>query len=145
VIVLDTDVLSIVQRARGDIYERLATRLDAVGAGGVHVTIVSFEEQMRGWLAHIARARKMAEQIVAYERLQAFLDDFRLRPVLPFDERAATEYQRLRKGKIRIGTMDLKIAAIVLTRDATLISRNLADFRQVPGLKVEDWTIPVGA
>ena len=35
--------------------------------------------------------------------------------------------------------MDLKIASIVLVHDATLLSRNLRDFRQVPGLRVEDW------
>ena len=88
--VLDTDSLSILQRGGGgEVYERLATRLDAVGPGGVHVTIVSFEEQMRGWLAFIARARNMTEQLRAYDRLLAFVDDFRLRPVLPFDERAA--------------------------------------------------------
>jgi hypothetical protein len=34
-IVLDTDVLSIVQQARGETYDRLANRLDAAGAGGV--------------------------------------------------------------------------------------------------------------
>ncbi len=37
--------------------------------------------------------------------------------------------------------MDLKIAAIVLTHDATLLSKNLSDFRKVPGLKVADWTL----
>ena len=45
--------------------------------------------------------------------------------------------------RVRIGTMDLKIAAIVLAHDATLLSRNLSDFRKVPGLKVEDWTLPI--
>jgi tRNA(fMet)-specific endonuclease VapC len=39
-----------------------------------------------------------------------------------------------------VGTMDLKIAAIALSRNATLLSANLADFRQVPRLKVLDWT-----
>lgn len=36
--------------------------------------------------------------------------------------------------------MDLKIAAIVLSRDETLLSRNLVDFGKIPELKVEDWT-----
>jgi tRNA(fMet)-specific endonuclease VapC len=36
--------------------------------------------------------------------------------------------------------MDLKIAAIVLSRNALLLSKDLADFGQVPGLQVEDWT-----
>ncbi len=37
--------------------------------------------------------------------------------------------------------MDLKIAAIVLANDSMLLSRNLSDFRKIPGLKVEDWTV----
>jgi tRNA(fMet)-specific endonuclease VapC len=37
--------------------------------------------------------------------------------------------------------MDLKIAAIALATDATLLSRNLTDFGKVPGLRVEDWTL----
>jgi tRNA(fMet)-specific endonuclease VapC len=49
-------------------------------------------------------------------------------------------FQRLRRSRLRIGTMDLKIAAIVLARDATLLSRNLSDFSQIPDLHVEDWT-----
>jgi tRNA(fMet)-specific endonuclease VapC len=37
--------------------------------------------------------------------------------------------------------MDLKIVAIVLAHEATLLSRNLADFGQVSGLRVEDWSV----
>jgi len=36
--------------------------------------------------------------------------------------------------------MDLRIAATAMANDFTLLSRNLVDFRQVPGLRVEDWT-----
>ena len=39
----------------------------------------------------------------------------------------------------RIGTQDLKIAAIVLEQDALLLSRNTVDFERVPGLRVESW------
>jgi len=45
----------------------------------------------------------------------------------------------LRRAKVRIGTMDLKIASIALVHDALLLSANLRDFRQVPGLEVENW------
>jgi tRNA(fMet)-specific endonuclease VapC len=44
------------------------------------------------------------------------------------------------KANLMIGTMDLRIASIVLAHDATLLSANLSDFRRVPGLKAEDWS-----
>ena len=60
-IVLDTDVLSIVQRADGPAYDRLAQRLDAAD-DEVAVSIVSFEEQMRGWLAYVARSKTLNQK-----------------------------------------------------------------------------------
>jgi tRNA(fMet)-specific endonuclease VapC len=45
----------------------------------------------------------------------------------------------LRHAGVRIGSMDLKIACIVLAHDATLLSRNTSDFSQVPGLRLENW------
>jgi tRNA(fMet)-specific endonuclease VapC len=55
------------------------------------------------------------------------------------DASAAEHFTLLRKQGVRIGSMDLKIACMVITNEATLLSRNLADFGQVPGLRVEDW------
>ncbi len=60
--------------------------------------------------------------------------------VLPFTGEAATRYRDFRKQKIRVGSMDLKIGAIVIGHDATLWTRNVKHFGQIPGLKVEDWT-----
>ena len=91
-------------------------------------------------MAYLARTRSVAHQVEAYRRLLQHLDNYRRIPVLPFGEAAAVAFQQLRRARRRIGTMDLKIAAIVVSRGATLLSRNLVDFRQVPGLQVEDWT-----
>jgi tRNA(fMet)-specific endonuclease VapC len=90
-------------------------------------------------MAWIAQARSLPEQVERYGRLNQTLHRYCAGTVLDFDERAAEEFQRLRKTRIRIGTMDLKIAAIALSHNATLLSRNLKDFSKVPGLKVEDW------
>ena len=118
----------------------LRTRLAALPPAEVATTIISYEEQMRGWMAYLARTRSMTHQVEAYRRLRRQLENYCRTPVLAFDEQAAVTLQRLRRARIRIGTMDLKIAAIALSHDATLLSRNLADFRQIPDLRVEDWT-----
>ena len=59
--------------------------------------------------------------------------------MLPFDQRTAATFARLRRQRVRIGTMDLKIAAIALEHNALVLSGNVRDFQQVPGLRVEDW------
>ena len=59
--------------------------------------------------------------------------------ILAWDAAAVEAFQRLRRGRVRIGTQDLKIASITLTHDAILLTRNIQDFDQVPGLKVENW------
>jgi tRNA(fMet)-specific endonuclease VapC len=60
--------------------------------------------------------------------------------VLPFDGAAATVYDGLLAQRIRVGTMDLRIAAIALSRGSIVLTRNLRDFGRVPGLTTEDWT-----
>jgi len=67
--------------------------------------------------------------------------NYRFIPLLDFDAAAAVEYQRLSRSRLRVGSMDLKIAAITLANDATLITRNLSDFRKVLGLNIERLTL----
>ena len=118
----------------------LREKLVDVSPDEVVTTIITYEEQMRGWMAYLARAKSMGQEVEAYHRLRRHLDNYRQIPTLGFGEKAAAKFQSLRRARIRIGSMDLKIAAIVLSQGATLLSRNLVDFGKVPGLKVEDWT-----
>jgi tRNA(fMet)-specific endonuclease VapC len=59
-------------------------------------------------------------------------------PVLPFDEAAAQTYALL---PFKRGNFDRLISAHALSLGLTVISRNIADFADVPGLKVENWTV----
>lgn len=68
------------------------------------------------------------------------LSDFARAQVLPFDDAAAAAFESLRTQRVRVPTMDLRIASICLSRGMTLLTRNVADFARVPGLKFEDWT-----
>lgn len=139
-VVLDTDHLSLVEWRSGTDAASLRRRLREVDPASVVSTIISFEEQMRGWLTQLAKARTIAQQVTAYSRLSRHVAVFREVPLLEFDERAAAEFQRLRRSYRRIGSMDLKIAAIVLVQSATLLTRNLGDFGKIDGLVAEDWT-----
>jgi tRNA(fMet)-specific endonuclease VapC len=138
--VLDTDHMSLLEWDSAGAF-RLRERLAEIDPAEVATTIVSYEEQVRGWMAYISRAKTIDQHVEGYRRLRSHLENYRQIPVLDFDRNAASRYEGLRRARIRIGAMDLKIAAIVLASDATLLSRNLVDFGQVPGLKVEDWTV----
>ncbi len=137
--ILDTDHLSLLDRADTHEAHRVRFRLAQLSPEERVTTIVTYEEQMRGWMAIVAQARGLPQQVKAYSNLKRMVDRYRNIEVLGFDDRAASEFQRLRSLKIRIGTMDLKIAAIALSHNATLLTRNLVDFQQVPGLRAEDW------
>lgn len=138
-VVLDTDHLSVLDHESGAAARRLAARLSAVAAQGVATTIVNVEEQMRGWLAYLAQARTVTDQIAAYDQFARYLRRYARVTILDFDAAAAAMFQRLRKTHRRAGTMDLKIAAVTLARGATLLTRNVSDFHQISGLKVESW------
>jgi Predicted nucleic acid-binding protein, contains PIN domain len=140
VFLLDTDHISLLQRAGAE-GGRIRQRLSEISPSDVYVSIVSYEEQSRGWLAETARARSIRQQQAGYEKLRELLELYCSTPLLFLSDRAVEEFQRLWLGRLRVGTMDLKIAAIALANDATLLTRNVSDFRKVTGLRVEDWSV----
>jgi tRNA(fMet)-specific endonuclease VapC len=138
-ILLDTDHLTVLKYPEGSQCEALQDRLEASGELSFATTIVTVEEQLRGWLAAIHRLKDVHKQIPAYERLARLLEFLNGWQIVPFDEPAADEFKLLRKQRLKLGTMDLKIASIALVNEALLLSANLRDFERVPGLNVENW------
>lgn len=138
-IILDTDHLTVLRYRDDSHYMPLKSRIDRSVDQQIVTTAVTVEEQMRGWLVEINRWRDVQRQVTAYDRLAKIVEFLADWTILRFDNAAAAEFNRLRKAGVRIGTQDLKIAAIALTQDATLLSANLRHFRQVPDLRVQDW------
>ena len=139
-IILDTDHLSILDED-SILGFTLGRRLSGIPDNTVFITVITYEEQMRGWLSYVAQASSIRHQVDAYAKLQRHIDKFRRMPSLDFDEKSASIYEDLRRARVRIGSMDLKIASIALANNALLLSRNISHFGKVPGLLVEDWTL----
>ena len=59
-------------------------------------------------------------------------------PILPFDEAAARCYAQL---PFRRGRFDRLLAAHALSLGSTVITDNEADFADIPGLTIENWTL----
>jgi tRNA(fMet)-specific endonuclease VapC len=137
---LDTDHISILDRG-GQPAQQLLKKLAAITSSEVATTIITYEEQMRGWLSYIAKTSSIEVQVVAYRRLEKHLANYRTIPIVGFDEKAGQVFQELRVTYPRLGSMDLKIAAISMVNQAILLTRNLSDFGQIAGLRAEDWTI----
>ncbi len=118
--------------------ERLKLRLINADADAF-ITIVTAQEVSQGWTAEINRKSAGREQVRAYREFLIALKAFEKITILPFDDDAAEEFHRLQGLRLRGGTMDLKIAGIAISHSALLLSRNLADFQSIPGLRVENW------
>ncbi len=142
--VLDSDHLSVLQRQSGTEFENLSKRCSALNPTDFFLTIVSFHEQFNGWTKFIARAKDSRSLIRGYTELEGVIEGFARSQLLPFSTASAEVCDDLRKQRVRVGAMDLRIAAIVIANQMTLLTRNIVDFERVPNLAFEDWTIPKG-
>ncbi len=135
--VFDTDHLSLSQRG----YEPLRSRIEQHVADQLAVTIVTVEEQLRGRLAQIRKAISPAQLAQSYHWLGETFGTLAQLEVLHFNEAATRIYTDLLRRKLRTGTQDLRIAAIVLAHESILVTRNTQDFTGIAELRLEDWTI----
>ena len=136
--VLDTDHLSLYGRNHPQVITQLQANLERVAT-----TAINVEEQVKGRLAQVAEAKTKDEGalINAYQRLVEtvmLLSEFQ---VLQYNQNACAIYQSLKAQRIRIGTQDLRIASITLAHNRILVTRNLQDFKKVPNLVIQDWSI----
>jgi len=138
-LLLDTDLTSILQQESEPSHAVLQAKLSEYPSQEPFTSILSFHEQFQGWLAYLNRARTGDRIVRAYLELMRVLEYYCSARVLPFDDAAQGKFADLRRQRVRIGTMDLRIASIALTTGSLLLSRNLREFRQVPGLTIEDW------
>jgi tRNA(fMet)-specific endonuclease VapC len=116
-------------------------RLRSVAAVEVGITIITKVEILRGRIDYLIKAETGANLLKAQEllfRTEKLLNDLL---IVPIDRSASSEFDRLREvSKFRkIGRADLLIASITLANRATLVTRNLRHFKQIPGLKLENW------
>lgn len=136
--VIDTDHLTLLRRGHTEVVARVA----AIRPTDIVITIISVEEQFRGWFTQVRKARDPSRLARAYEGLFDVVDMAKRLPVLPFSRAAVDRYVDLKKALPRLGKNDLAIAAVALEFDATVVTRNRQDFQQVPNLRIEDWSLP---
>ncbi|WP_228024208.1 type II toxin-antitoxin system VapC family toxin [Synechocystis salina] len=104
------------------------------------LSIVSFHEQVMGAHSFISRAQTSKDIARGYGLLFEIVRSFSDAPILLFDSSAILIFNTMRSQKIRLATMDLRIATIAISHNLILLTRNISDFNQVPNLVVEDWT-----
>jgi tRNA(fMet)-specific endonuclease VapC len=137
VVVLDTNHFTELVLG-SNLGKRLSKRIEVEEADPFSC-IVAAEESLQGWIAFVRRHQPGNEQVEGYSRLQSCLQALAKMTIFPFDREAAEVFHHLQALHRRVGTMDLKIAAICILHEATLLTRNIGDFDGLNGLRVENW------
>ncbi len=107
-------------------HDRLVERIAACDAGELAISVISYAEVAYG--TYVGKPPPA-------EVLEAFVQQV---PLVPFDEAAARQYARLPFKRARF---DRLLAAHALSIGAIVVTNNVSDFDDVPGLTVENWTV----
>lgn len=136
---LDTDTVTFWLQG----HEAVTSAVVARPMDEIAIPVIVVEEIWDGWQA-VIRAAKTPERLAfGYERLTRAMSQLRPFQVVTFTAPAIERHVVLKRLKLNVGTNDLKIAATARDLDATVVINNESDFRRVPGLRVENWTLPL--
>ncbi|MHA6722938.1 PIN domain-containing protein [Sphingomonas sp. RS2018] len=117
---------NVVIMSLGNMSERLARRAAECDEGDIVTSSIAFAELCYG---------SFQDRPPLMDELKAFVEEV---PVLDFDRNAAMAYATL---PFRRASFDRLIAAHALALDLTLVTNNMRDFADIPGLRVENWTL----
>lgn len=135
---LDTDTLSLLEQG----HPLVLQRVNNFPLFDITLSAISIQEQMQGFLAGLTRARNRQQVALAYDMLVTRLLPVWCRfRVLSYPETAILRFEQVRSLRLNVGLMDLRIAAIALENNLTVVTRNQRDFGRIPGLATVDWSL----
>ena len=120
---LDTNIIIRMTMASGEI---LRARVAACDDGDLVTSAIALAEVSYG---------SAQGKPPALDQLRAFLEEV---PVLDFDLKAALAYASL---PFKRASYDRLIAAHALSQELIVVTDNMTHFADVPGLRVENWTV----
>lgn len=139
-IIFDTDTVTLLGYGHAKVTKRVKELPDEERLA---VTVITQMQILRGRYESVLKAANESELKTAMQRFQESERLLATFLVLPVDAAAAEQFEKLRTSKSKklkaIGRPDLLIACVALAEKALLVSRNLKDFKEVPGLQVENW------
>ncbi|MCP5046902.1 MAG: type II toxin-antitoxin system VapC family toxin [bacterium] len=135
--ILDTDTLTHLYAGHPRVIHSLKNLKDP----DVCTTIITKIELLRGRFDFLLKAATGSELVRAQQWLYRTEELLSQIVIIPFDEAALNQFDRLRTGKKfrKIGRADLLISSIALSHRATVVTRNVRHFRQIPNLKLANW------
>jgi tRNA(fMet)-specific endonuclease VapC len=136
--ILDTDHVSLILLNHAQVTETAAQEQIAV-------TIIMVQELLNGWVGRVNDPSQINNLPTLYSKFSTTVKYLQTIEILDFTIQAdkclrdmLRENPPLRKNRLQ---KDMRIAAIALTLDATVVTRNRRDFELVPGIKLADWTL----
>jgi tRNA(fMet)-specific endonuclease VapC len=127
---LDTDTcIALIKRQPRALIRRLQTK----AVGDVGISSITLAELRHG----VAKSLRRDQNRAALDQFLLPLD------IAPFDDLAADAYGTARAALetegTPIGPLDTLIAGHAISLNAVLVTHNVAEFKRVQGLRVDDW------